>query len=257
MRTQVLAAAFCVLATSVARAQDAVSSADKATYPDVPRGHWAEAAVVRLSMAGIIEGLPDGSFGGKRVMTRYEYIVTLARLVDNRICYLPTPESDAAQAARAPAPRSPQRNDFQEPQGGLWPEFADVPRDHWAHAAVVRAAQLGLVEGLPNGRFDGASPMTRGASAVCVARLLLRLKDSTPDTEQQPQKNAQGHSGIPFRDWDVAAKHWASAAIYHAANAGVFEGLPDGHFHGARPLSRYELVVTVARLLEGVALTDY
>jgi len=54
----------------------------RAEYPDVPRGHWAYEALNRLSQAGIIEGLPNGTYAGNKSMTRYEFAVAIARLLD-------------------------------------------------------------------------------------------------------------------------------------------------------------------------------
>ncbi|MBV9864490.1 MAG: S-layer homology domain-containing protein [Abitibacteriaceae bacterium] len=55
---------------------------DRAEYPDVPRGHWAYQAIDRLSRAGIIEGLPNGTYAGQKPMTRYEFAVAIARILD-------------------------------------------------------------------------------------------------------------------------------------------------------------------------------
>src|SRR3712207_1976123 len=55
---------------------------DPAEYPDVPRGHWAYNALNTLSQAGILEGLPDGTYAGNKPMTRYEFAVAVARLLD-------------------------------------------------------------------------------------------------------------------------------------------------------------------------------
>ena len=52
-----------------------------AEYPDVPRGHWAYEAINKLSQAGIIEGMPDGTYMGNKAMTRYEFAVAIARLL--------------------------------------------------------------------------------------------------------------------------------------------------------------------------------
>jgi len=55
---------------------------DRAEYPDVPRGHWAYDAIDRLSRAGIIEGRPGGTYNGNQAMTRYEFAVAIARLLE-------------------------------------------------------------------------------------------------------------------------------------------------------------------------------
>jgi hypothetical protein len=49
--------------------------------PDVPWDHWAYDAIAELYDAGLIEGYPDGTFGGSRLLTRYEFAQALARLM--------------------------------------------------------------------------------------------------------------------------------------------------------------------------------
>ena len=41
-------------------------------FSDVPAGHWAYDAVNKLAAEGVIEGYPGGTYGGDRLMTRYE-----------------------------------------------------------------------------------------------------------------------------------------------------------------------------------------
>lgn len=50
-------------------------------FADVPTDHWAYDAVNELQQAGIVIGYPDGTFGGKRAMTRYEFSVAIARMI--------------------------------------------------------------------------------------------------------------------------------------------------------------------------------
>lgn len=51
-------------------------------FADVPTDHWAYAAVDKLQKAGIVIGYPDQTYGGKRPMTRYEFAVAIARMMD-------------------------------------------------------------------------------------------------------------------------------------------------------------------------------
>ena len=51
------------------------------TFADVPADHWAYQAVDTLQKAGIVIGYPDGTYGGKRAMTRYEFAEAIARLL--------------------------------------------------------------------------------------------------------------------------------------------------------------------------------
>jgi len=48
-------------------------------FADVPVDHWAYEAVSQLQDHGIVIGYPDGTFGGKRAMTRYEFALALSR----------------------------------------------------------------------------------------------------------------------------------------------------------------------------------
>jgi hypothetical protein len=77
-----LAAAPAIVAPTLVSQAQAQDAAARAEYPDVPRGHWAYEALDRLSRAGIIEGRPGGVYEGNRPMTRYEFAVAIARLLD-------------------------------------------------------------------------------------------------------------------------------------------------------------------------------
>lgn len=61
-------------------AQRPVSAAEM--FADVPTDHWAYQAVNNLQERGIVIGYPDGTFGGKRAMTRYEFAVATDRLME-------------------------------------------------------------------------------------------------------------------------------------------------------------------------------
>jgi len=58
-----------------------VAAHAQAPFADVPRDHWAYDAVNTLSQRGLIIGYPDGTYGGKRAMTRYEFAVVIARML--------------------------------------------------------------------------------------------------------------------------------------------------------------------------------
>lgn len=48
-------------------------------FCDVPAGHWAYDAVNKLAAEGVVEGYPDGTYGGDRLMTRYEMAQIVAK----------------------------------------------------------------------------------------------------------------------------------------------------------------------------------
>jgi len=57
-------------------------SEDSIMFPDVPENHWAYDYIEGLQKRGIVEGYPDGNFGGDRSMTRYEYAAMLYRALE-------------------------------------------------------------------------------------------------------------------------------------------------------------------------------
>jgi hypothetical protein len=59
----------------------AQGTAASGPFADVPADHWAYQSVDTLQKAGIVIGYPDGTYGGKRAMTRYEFAVAIARLM--------------------------------------------------------------------------------------------------------------------------------------------------------------------------------
>ena len=48
-------------------------------FSDVPAGHWAYDAVNKLAAEGVVEGYPDGTYGGDKLMTRYEMAQIVAK----------------------------------------------------------------------------------------------------------------------------------------------------------------------------------
>ena len=52
-------------------------------FSDVPAGHWAYDSVNKLVASGVIEGYGDGTFGGDRLMTRYEMAQIVAKAMAN------------------------------------------------------------------------------------------------------------------------------------------------------------------------------
>ena len=79
LREQV--AALTALVTQLAGRNNPVLM-DTVMFPDVPENHWAYDYIEGLQKRGIVEGYPDGNFGGDRSMTRYEYAAMLYRALE-------------------------------------------------------------------------------------------------------------------------------------------------------------------------------
>jgi hypothetical protein len=53
--------------------------------------------------------------------------------------------------------------------------FYDLAETHWAYGSVSELAELGILTGYPDGRFDGTRATTRYEVAVVAARLLAHM----------------------------------------------------------------------------------
>lgn len=55
--------------------------------------------------------------------------------------------------------------------------FSDVPAGHWAYDSVAKLAAAGVVDGYPDGKFDGDHLMTRYEMAQIVAKAMAKGAD--------------------------------------------------------------------------------
>ena len=68
------------LVLAMAMALGVTASAHAASpFSDVPAGHWAYDAVNKLAAEGVVDGYPDGTYGGDKLMTRYEMAQIVAK----------------------------------------------------------------------------------------------------------------------------------------------------------------------------------
>lgn len=132
-----------------------------AAFSDVPPGPLAE-QVERVVALGWIQGYPDGTFRGQETLDRYQLAAALGRVLKD----LGAEDKPVA--------------------------FRDVPQGHWALEPLALAVSWGLIAGYPDGTFRGREPLTRGALAAVLAKLLGRL-------------SVDKEAGLP---WDVPAGHW-------------------------------------------------
>ncbi len=166
-------------------------------FPDVSSDHWAYEAIVRLANAGLIEGYPDGTFGGDRTFTRYEMAMVFARilarfeaLIEQRIAQ--TVDAKTAELSR-------QIEQTRESLTKLLEERYEEL------AARITQLELGAIASLTVGGETGQaslSPEARAALAALVAdelskrlealegdldslaRRVLRLEGSTPSRRE-------------------------------------------------------------------------
>lgn len=167
-------------------------------FSDVSSDHWAYEAIVRLANAGLIEGYPDGTFGGDRSFTRYEMAMVFARilarfeaLIDQKIAE----GIDAKTAALANEIEEARRaltKLLQENYDELVARIARL-EDGGIFGAMTVDEQSGELSLSPEARAALASlvadELVRRLDALdsdldALARRVLRLEGSTPSRSE-------------------------------------------------------------------------
>jgi predicted porin len=101
----------------------AAQAQGRGPFADVPTTHWAYEAVSQLANRGIFTGYPDGTFSGRRALTRYEFAVALQRMlaeVQRLIDAAPKGSGPAGERGPAGAPGAP---------GPVGPAGPGVPKE--------------------------------------------------------------------------------------------------------------------------------
>ncbi|MCS7460317.1 NEAT domain-containing protein [Paenibacillus doosanensis] len=112
-------------------------------------------------------------------------------------------------------------------------DFADM-KNHWAKAAVERAAALGIVNGYEDGSFRPEGEISRAEFTVMVSRALKLDSKGTK---------------LPFADMN-SIPSWALPSLEQAVGAGIINSYEDGTFRADRKITRAEIAVMVARALK-------
>lgn len=60
-------------------------------------------------------------------------------------------------------------------------EYTDLSSDHWAYKAVSSLSELGIVEGYPDGYFNGENRLSRYEMAVIISRIHSKLDQKAED----------------------------------------------------------------------------
>jgi len=172
------------------------------TFPDVPTGYWVRNPISLIAMQGIIKGYPDGSFKPDGNITRAEMATLLIRTNISED-FLASPESTG---------------------------FTDVELDHWAVKFINQAAEMGVVEGYPDGSFKPNGNITRAEGLTMITRFAGVSKEAY-------------RREFP----DVKADHWAADTIAGAYKVGMLEYLVGNNFEPGRKLTRSESVEMLYR----------
>ena len=233
---------------------------ERAPCPDVAY-HWSRDAVAKLKDLGVELHLSGENFLPDQAVTRAEFTAMLYTALEQsgalpdretgeiaRPETSPTPEEGAEPGAfalpeeTAEPEASPAPGETAEPEASPVPEATTEPggspftdtQGHWAQAYIDRAAALGLISGIGEGRFAPDNPTTRQEMMVLVDRFL-----ELPDA-----------NGLGFED-DGAIALWALESAARVTAAGIFDG-SGSRLMPTQVSSRAQAATVVVRLLEQV-----
>ncbi|WP_042169601.1 cadherin-like beta sandwich domain-containing protein [Paenibacillus gorillae] len=113
--------------------------------------------------------------------------------------------------------------------GTTSPQFTDI-EGHWAAAAIIQAASIGITSGYADGTFRPNAPITRAEFAVLLIKAL--------------QIQGEG-SELRFTD-NKAIGNWAKHYIALAVKEGIINGYSDGTFRPHGLITRAEMAVMLA-----------
>ena len=150
--------------------------------------YWAYKAITTLGGMGVIAGMPDGTFKPNNKITRAEAVTMMVRLLDNHEV-----SSDIV--------------------------FKDVKGTEWYGAKVYKAAAMGWVSGIGNGKFAPNKHMTR-AEAVTI---LCRMMEREPDMDYI---RAHPETTSPYKD--VAQNQWYTKYVIEASCPHDYQKTYDG-----------------------------
>jgi hypothetical protein len=114
-------------------------------FRDVSNG--SQDLVAFFTSAGIIDGYPDGSFGGARGLTRAEFVVIMSRVLKLDI-------TDSGETI-----------------------LSDVA-GHWSEKYINAFTAAGYVDGFPDGTFQPEEQITRAQAVVVINRIIGAVKQS-------------------------------------------------------------------------------
>lgn len=189
---------------------EGIKSYTQIIFPDTV-DHWARESIMKMHEKGWLQGYKN-YFQPSNALTRAEFVSLMNRVFDF--------------SKLEPIASS---------QDSSTPVFPDLPQKHWAYEDVMKAAELGLLQGYPDGTIQPDSPITRGETAYLFNLLMNASNETTKAT--------------PIFT-DVPADLWSSQAIYALQKLGILTGYNKTEFKPNYKMLRSEMAVVLDRYLQ-------
>jgi len=189
---------------------EGIKSYSQIIFPDTVN-HWARESILKMHEKGWLQGYRN-YYQPNNPLTRAEFISLMNRVFDfSKVAPI---DSSGAGASR---------------------NFPDLPKNHWAYEEVMKGAELGLLQGYPDGTIRPDTPITRGETAY-LFNLLMN------------SGNQAGQIDPKFSD--VPADLWSAPAIYALQQAGILTGYTKTEFKPDYHMLRSEMAVMLDRYLK-------
>ena len=173
-------------------------------YDDIEDASWAKASIENLTIRGSVKGASKNSFEPNRQITRAEFVKLLMTA-------------------------------FALEQRNAKAQFSDV-EGKWYHEYVATAQQMGFLDGIYDGTFDGDKIITREETATIAYRITkVRNVELSNNNE------------VKFSD-ESSFSDYACEAVKALASAGVIDGKPGGIFDPKGGLTRAEAVKIIDKI---------
>lgn len=198
---------------------------DGVPFTDI-RGHECEEAVSFLWSKGLIDGYPDGTFKPDSGLSRAEF----AKMVVDACDSVGSGSQASASGSIAAVSGFP----------------VDMTPRHWAYQHVLRARDLGLISGYPDGTFRPESPVTRAEMVTMTVRMLEKSSNDGSTGRSSGSERA-GVKG----DWapsDVR-DHWAGEYVQRAVSLEIMDAFKGSEFMPDKNATRGETALTLAKAI--------
>jgi trimeric autotransporter adhesin len=197
--------------TNTGTATNTASTASKQRFPDVPATHWANKHIAKLALLGIVEGNELGQYLPGSSVTQEQVITMLVRMLG------------------------------WEEEAKALPAFAsDLQVSEYAKPYLHMALEKGLIVYNEELGTSGTGWGTRNATREWVAKLVIKSIDKQDAAKELETQNTA------FID-DSSISSWARGYINEAVELKIVNGLEDGSFKPANPVTRAEMATFLSR----------
>ncbi len=185
-------------------------------FKDIDGYDWAERAIEKMAIKGVIKGYGEGRFAPKNPVTKLESIIMALRVMGYE---------DEARLSYEKVKKGKKELKYKE------------RIQEWAYGYISVALEKGLLDEYELLDFKLTEPAKRHEVAKYIIRALGY------------EEEAQEHMKEELRFIDAEAIPLGSVGyVYLSDKKGIIQGYPDDTFRPNRPVTRAEMAVLIARL---------